>query len=96
MFWLAQNRGRKVFFSTAHGAGRAMSRQAALKAITGQEAVRVLGNKGIIVKCRSMRGIAEEAPLAYKDIEDVVEVVDKAKLSKKVARLTPLVVIKGE
>jgi tRNA-splicing ligase RtcB len=90
------DQGKESFFSTAHGAGRAISRQAALKAITGQEVVRILENKGIIVKCHSMRGIAEESPLAYKDIEDVVEVVDKAKLSKKVARLTPLVVIKGE
>lgn len=88
--------GEESFFSTAHGAGRAMSRHAAMRAVTGQEVVRILENKGIIVKCRSMRGIAEEAPLAYKDIEDVVEVVHKAGLSKKVARLTPLAVIKGE
>ncbi len=52
--------------------------------------------KGIICKCWSPRGIAEEAPLAYKNIDDVVEVVHNAGLSKKVARVVPLAVIKGE
>ena len=55
-----------------------------------------LKNKGILVKCYSMRGIAEEAPQAYKNIDEVVEVVHQAGLSKKVARLKPLAVIKGE
>jgi tRNA-splicing ligase RtcB len=52
--------------------------------------------KGILVKCYSMRGIAEEAPQAYKNIDEVVEVVHQAGLSQKVARLVPLAVIKGE
>lgn len=88
--------GEEAFFSTCHGSGRTMSRHAAMRAISGQEVINQLNQKGIIIKCRSMRGIAEEAPLAYKDIEDVIEVVHQAGLSKKVARLVPLAVIKGE
>ena len=88
--------GEEAFFSTCHGSGRTMSRHAAMRAISGQEVINQLNRKGIIIKCRSMRGIAEEAPLAYKDIEDVIEVVHQAGLSKKVARLVPLAVIKGE
>lgn len=88
--------GEDSFYSTCHGAGRAMSRHAAMRAISGQEVVKKLEQKGIIVKCRSLRGIAEEAPLAYKDVDSVVEVVHQADLSKKVARLVPLAVIKGE
>lgn len=89
-------RAEESFFSTAHGAGRAMSRHAAMRAVSGKEVVEKLKQKGIIVKCRSLKGIAEEAPLAYKDIDCVVEVVHQAGLSKKVARLTPLAVVKGE
>lgn len=88
--------GEEAFFSTCHGAGRTMSRRAAMKKVRGEEVVRRLGERGILVKCRSMRGIAEEAPLAYKNIDSVVEVVHNAGLSKKVAKLTPLAVIKGE
>ncbi|MDP1538511.1 MAG: RtcB family protein, partial [bacterium] len=88
--------GREAFYSTAHGAGRAMSRHEAMRRFSGQEVVKSLESKGIIVKCQSHRGIAEEAPMAYKNIEDVVEVVHNAGLSKKVARLVPLAVIKGE
>ena len=89
-------KGAEAFFSTAHGAGRAMSRRAALRTISGQEVVKNLAGKGIIIKSHSMRGIAEEAPLAYKDIDKIVRVIDQAGLSKKVARLVPLAVIKGE
>ncbi len=89
-------KGESAFFSTCHGAGRRMSRKKAIKTISGYEVVRNLERKGIIVKCYSMRGVAEEAPQAYKNIDDVVEVVDKAGLSKKVAKLSPLAVIKGE
>ena len=87
---------KEAWYTVAHGAGRAMSRHAAMRAISGQEVVRNLEQKGIIIKCRSMRGIAEEAPMAYKNIEDVVDVVHNAGLSKKVAKLVPLAVIKGE
>jgi tRNA-splicing ligase RtcB len=89
-------KGEEAFFTTCHGAGRAMSRKQALRTVSGQEVVKQLNQKGIIVKCWSLRGIAEEAPLAYKDIDSVVEVVHNAGLSKKVARLVPLAVIKGE
>jgi len=88
--------GKEAFFSTCHGSGRTMSRHEAMRRVSGQEVVRNLESKGIIVKCYSLRGIAEEAPMAYKDIESVVEVVHNAGLSKKVAKLVPLAVIKGE
>jgi len=88
--------GEEAFFSTSHGAGRTMSRHAAMRAISGQEVIKELNSKGIIVKCHSMRGISEEAPMAYKNIDNVVDVVHQAGLSKKVAKLTPLAVVKGE
>ncbi len=93
---VGQKEGEEAFYSTAHGAGRTMSRHAAMRRVSGQEVVNKLESKGIIVKCQDLRGIAEEAPLAYKNIEDVVEVVHNAGLSKKVAKLVPLAVIKGE
>jgi tRNA-splicing ligase RtcB len=88
--------GREAWFSSCHGAGRTMSRHEAMRRVSGQEVIKRLESKGIIIKCRSLRGIAEEAPLAYKDIDNVVEVVHRAGLSKKVAKLIPLAVIKGE
>jgi tRNA-splicing ligase RtcB len=90
------NTGREAFFSTNHGAGRTMSRHEAVRRVSGQDLVKELESKGVVVKCWNFRGIAEEAPMAYKDIDDVVEVVHNAGLSKKVARLKPLAVIKGE
>jgi len=93
---VGQKEGEQSFYSSCHGAGRRMSRHAAMRATSGQEVVKLLAERGIIIKCRSMRGIAEEAPLAYKDVDEVVEVVHNAGLSKKVARLVPLAVIKGE
>jgi len=91
-----QKEGKEAFYSTCHGAGRTMSRHEAMRRISGQEVIKSLESKGIIVKCWSPRGIAEEAPMAYKDIDAVVEVVNLAGLSKKVAKLVPLAVIKGE
>jgi len=88
--------GEEAFFSTCHGAGRTMSRHEAMRRVSGQEVVNELESKGIIVKCWSLGGIAEEAPMAYKDVEQVVDVVHNAGLSKKVAKLIPLAVIKGE
>jgi len=88
--------GEEAFYSTCHGAGRTMSRHAAIRRVSGEEVVRNLESRGIIVKCWSIRGIAEEAPIAYKNIDEVVEVVHRAGLSKKVAKLVPLAVIKGE
>jgi len=87
---------KEAWYTVNHGAGRAMSRHEAMRRVSGQEVVKSLKSKGIIVKCQSLRGIAEEAPLAYKDVEEVVEVVHNAGLSKKVAKLSPLAVIKGE
>lgn len=88
--------GAQSFYSTNHGAGRTMSRHEAMRRISGQEVIKSLESKGIIVRCQSPRGIAEESPQSYKNIDEVVEVVGKAGLSKKVARLVPLAVIKGE
>jgi len=88
--------GKQAFYSASHGAGRIMSRHAAIKAVSGKNLIKDLESKGIIIKCKSSRGIAEEAPIAYKDIEQVVEVVHKAGLSRKIAKLSPLAVIKGE
>ena len=89
-------KGEESFFSTCHGSGRTMSRHAATRQINAYELVKNLEKKGIIVKSWSMRGIAEEAPQAYKDVDEVVNVVHNADLSKKVAKLVPLAVIKGE
>lgn len=88
--------GEEAFYSTCHGAGRTMSRHAAIRSLSGKDIINNLQSKGIIVRCYSLKGIAEEAPQAYKNVDEVVEVVDKANLSKKVAKLTPLAVIKGE
>jgi len=89
-------KSKEAFYTVNHGAGRTMSRRQATRTISGKEIVENLKKRGIIVKCYSWRGIAEEAPMAYKDINNVVEVVHNAGLSKKVAKLRPLAVIKGE
>jgi tRNA-splicing ligase RtcB len=81
--------------SCCHGAGRAMSRSAAKRAVTGSELRRELEQQGIVVRCPSAAELAEEAPLAYKDVDRVVEVVHAAGIARKVARLRPLGVVKG-
>lgn len=83
------------FGSTCHGAGRVMSRSQALKTIWGADLRRELEEQGIVVRAGSDKGLAEEAPAAYKDVSRVVEVVHGAGLAHKVARLRPLAVIKG-
>ena len=88
--------GEEAFYSASHGAGRTMSRQQAIRTMSGKEVLKQLESRGIIVKCRDLRGIVEEAPQAYKNIDEVVEVVHNIGLSHKVARLVPLAVIKGE
>jgi len=88
--------GKDAFFSTCHGAGRRMSRHQAIRTLSAKEIVRNLEKRGILVKCWSLRGIAEEAPEAYKNIDEVIDVVHQTGISKKVARLVPLAVIKGE
>jgi tRNA-splicing ligase RtcB len=72
-----------------------MSRTRARKEVWGSDLKEELGEQGIVVRARSMRGLAEEAPVAYKDVSRVVEVVHGAGIAHKVARLQPLAVIKG-
>ncbi len=81
--------------SACHGAGRALSRTAAKAVESGGAVRRALEQRGIVVRCPSAAGLAEEAPRAYKDVERVVEVVHQAELARKVARLRPIGVIKG-
>jgi tRNA-splicing ligase RtcB len=81
--------------SSCHGAGRVMSRSRARKTIHGAELRKELHGDGIVVRAGSNRGLAEEAPAAYKDVSRVVEVVDGVGIARKVARLRPLGVIKG-
>jgi len=85
----------ETFGSTCHGAGRVMSRHQAIKAAKGRTIVRELEDKGIIVKGASRGTIVEEIPDAYKDVNDVVNVVHHAGISRKVAKLVPMGVIKG-
>ncbi|MBI2070705.1 MAG: RtcB family protein [Elusimicrobia bacterium] len=85
----------ETFGTTAHGAGRAMSRVQAAKRIQGRQLQQDLKAQGIIVRTDSYKGLAEEAPFAYKDVSEVVEVCHGAGLSKKVARMRPLGVVKG-
>ncbi|MBI2775163.1 RtcB family protein [Candidatus Dependentiae bacterium] len=90
------NKGMELSFgSSCHGAGRKMSRFAAKKSVRGSALRGQLESKGIIVRCDSDVGLAEEAPSAYKDVEEVVNVVHDAGIAKKVARLVPIAVIKG-
>ena len=85
----------RSFGTTCHGAGRAMSRTRARKRIGGGELRHQLEAQGIVVRCASNKGLAEEAPFAYKDVERVVRVVEHAGLARRVARLVPLGVVKG-
>jgi tRNA-splicing ligase RtcB len=85
----------KTFGTTCHGAGRAMSRTASVKEAAGRRIDKELEARGVIARAQSRRGLAEEQPKAYKNVDDVVEVVDQAGLSKKVARMRPIGVIKG-
>ena len=85
----------ETFGSTCHGAGRVMSRHQAVKAAKGRAIVRELEGKGIIVRGASRGTIVEEIPDAYKDVNDVVNVVHQAGISQKVVKLIPLGVIKG-
>jgi tRNA-splicing ligase RtcB len=85
----------RAFSSACHGAGRAMSRHQALRTWKGRAIVDQLAARGIIIRSPSMRGIAEEAPDAYKNVAAVVDAADAAGLARKVARLEPLICIKG-
>ena len=92
---LAGVAGGGAFASACHGAGRLMSRHQAARSISGPELRRRLERQGIAVRGASERGLAEEAPQAYKDVTQVVEAAEGAGLCRKVARLVPLGVIKG-
>jgi len=86
---------RETFGSACHGAGRVLSRHQARKAAKGRAIVRELEDQGIIVKGASSATLVEEIPDAYKDVNDVVNVVHGAGIAKKVVRLKPIGVIKG-
>jgi tRNA-splicing ligase RtcB len=85
----------RSFGTTCHGAGRCLSRTAATKLARGRNIEHELERQGVVARCRSREGLAEEQPAAYKDVDVVVDVVHRAGLSAKVARLRPLGVIKG-
>jgi tRNA-splicing ligase RtcB len=85
----------QTFGSACHGAGRVLSRTAATKAAQGRRIDRELLAQGVVAKARSWKGLAEEQPAAYKNVDLVVEVVHQANLAKKVARMRPIGVIKG-
>jgi tRNA-splicing ligase RtcB len=85
----------QTFGSTCHGAGRMMSRSQAKRTVYGEDLRKALEEGGIHVRAGSMAGLAEEAPVAYKDVDLVVEVVHGAGIAKKVARIVPIAVIKG-
>jgi tRNA-splicing ligase RtcB len=87
--------GGGAFHSTCHGAGRVLSRHAARREIAGQALRAELEAAGIAVRSGAMSGLAEEAPFAYKDVDEVVDTCERAGLGRKVARLRPLGVVKG-
>jgi tRNA-splicing ligase RtcB len=85
----------RSFGTTCHGAGRLLSRHAAIRLAAGRRIDRELDAMGIIARARGHKGLAEEQPAAYKDVDHVVDVVDTLNISRKVARLRPVGVIKG-
>jgi len=85
----------RSFGSSCHGAGRSMSRHQAVRQWKGRQIVDELARRGILIRSPSTRGVAEEAPGAYKDVKAVVDAADRAGLSRTVAKLEPLVCIKG-
>ena len=90
------NEGERLAFSSAcHGAGRAMSRTQATKQWRGRQLVDELREHGVLIRTRSYRGVAEEAPGAYKDVNAVAEAAERARLARRVARLVPVVCVKG-
>lgn len=85
----------EVFGSGVHGAGRAMSRRQAKKQYWGEDVLQKLKTQGILIKAHSMPGVAEEAPGAYKDVSTVVEAAHNSGINQKVAKVRPLIVVKG-
>lgn len=92
---LAGLAGNPAWASACHGAGRSLSRHAALRRWMGRQVIDELRGRGILVRSPSSRGVAEEAPGAYKDVDAVVEAAERGGLARKVARLTPMLCIKG-
>jgi tRNA-splicing ligase RtcB len=92
---LAGNRANPAFSSASHGAGRALSRHQSLARWHGRQLVDELARQGILIRTRSMRGVAEEAPGAYKDVDLVAEATEQAGLARRVAFLRPKVCVKG-
>ncbi|MCI0667455.1 MAG: RtcB family protein [Methylococcaceae bacterium] len=86
---------QRAFSSACHGAGRALSRRQASKRCRSRELIDELAAKGILIRSPSLRGIAEESPIAYKDVRAVVDAAERAGLARKVARLEPVICIKG-
>jgi len=86
---------QRAFSSACHGAGRSISRNEALRRYRGRSVVDDLAGRGILIRSPSMRGVAEEAPGAYKDVSAVCEAADHAGLARLVARLEPVVCVKG-
>jgi tRNA-splicing ligase RtcB len=86
---------QRAYSSSCHGAGRAMSRHAATRKWRGSKVIDDLAYRGILIRSPSLRGVAEEAPGAYKDVAAVVNAAELAGLSRKVARLEPMVCVKG-
>ncbi len=91
----AEGAMRETFGSTCHGAGRVMSRTAAKRAARGRSLLRELHDRGVSIRSAGMATVAEEMPEAYKDVATVVDVVHGAGLSRKVARIVPMGVVKG-
>ena len=91
----AQGSMEQSFGTCCHGAGRRQSRTAAKKSITGKELLEQLAAKGVTVRVHSKNLLPEEAPQAYKDAQQVVNVVHNAGLAKLVVRLKPVIVVKG-
>ncbi len=84
-----------AFASASHGAGRLMSRRQASKKWSGRQLMDDLASEGIIIRSRTMRGVAEEAPGAYKDVDEVAESTEKAGLARRVVFLKPKICVKG-
>jgi len=87
--------GRCSFASACHGAGRAMSRRKATKQWHGRQVIDDLSTRGILIRSHSCRGVAEEAPGAYKDVNAVVDTAEQAGLARKVVKLAPVICVKG-
>jgi len=85
----------ETFGSTCHGAGRRLSRRQATKQFPVQQVREKMEQRGIYLKAASRRGISEEAPGAYKNIDEVVEIAHNSGIARKVVRLRPLGVVKG-